>query len=161
MPRISILLSCLAVGSFSLASAAWPKVQMISDFMLTVPKVYRWVPSANLLKPLDGMQGTIKVDSTNNRLLVDMVSQYPGNNLAGIYWLQDFGANMLYEQTTKWGSYCNKWPTTYGITLTKWLNDELYSESAGVTQYQGESALPWGTSLGFYKFYFPISIGTF
>jgi hypothetical protein len=82
---------------------------------------------------MEGMHGSIKVDSTNDRLLVELLSPYPGNQQSWIYWLQDFGKNKLYEQSTIFGNYCNKWKTNYGAALNTWLVDELYNEEAGVT----------------------------
>ena len=115
----------------------------------------------NQLKPMEGMTGSIKVDSQNNRLLVELLSPYPGNQQSWIYWLQDFSNDKLYEQSTIFGDYCNKWKTSYGMNLEHWLSDEIYSETAGVTEYQGEAALPWETQADYYKFNFSISIGTF
>jgi hypothetical protein len=132
----STLLS-LFILAVSAKNEAWPKIVTSTEFELDIPKMYRYLPTTNILDEMVNMTGVIRVNGANNRVYINIHTPYPMSRSTDIYRLNDFKNKHMYERTTILGNYCDKYPIDFDMDFQAFLTNQLYSEQAGVTEYQG------------------------
>lgn len=66
---------------------------------------------------MEGMNLTIKFNGENNRDFIKVGSPYPMSRSTNVYRFNDYKNKKLYERTTLFGVYCDKFPIKYDLDI--------------------------------------------
>lgn len=120
------------------ANAAWPALNQYYSFSAAT-ELYQW--DGSKLVSTKGVTGTAKVDAGRNKVKIDGKATISGLGSIDGQVLLDFTAGTALEYVKALG-ICQKKPLNFTLSL-KTVLSQLYSESAGLTKYIGQSTAPW------------------
>lgn len=118
--------------------AAWPQVNLYTTFS-TSASIYTW--DGTTLTALKDLTADVKVDSERNKIRADAKVKIPVFGKVSAQVVVDLTNGFAIEHIPLLG-ICQHTALNATLNLKETL-DLIYSPTAGVTQYDGESQAPW------------------
>jgi hypothetical protein len=129
-------------------ATAWPEGLVEEYIFQTDATLFTW--DGAKLSPYKDITATIKVDSDRNKIKVDAKVAIPLFGKVDAQILNDFTKGVVYEYVPFLG-ICQK-TSMNGTFSLRQIISTLYSPTAGVSVYDGETTAPWDKTK-MYKFH--------
>lgn len=132
----------------TIADDVWPPVHVAYNFEVSF-SFQQWEPTLGKLIPYANMSGKQYLDSNNNREYLEVNLNMDKSGMLPLKQVFDYNTHTMIEHVPL-ASHCSKYTVPQDIDVGTIL-DNVFSSQSGVTQFQGQEALPFDSvnSFGF------------